>query len=123
MTRKTLLFTALLLLLGTVVAGAVETTKKPKEKAKIKLEQARSSLRSTYAIDIEAYQDGTLLEIVAADYSGPAYVEILGSSIARMVQIDSTGYATVDISQLPEGTYTLRITIDGNVIEGTIYIE
>ena len=120
MKRKTIFFTMILFLLVPTVLAGIQTAEKQKDKEKIKLQQAGSgSLHSVPAIKVEAYQNGSVIELFVENYTGLVEVFIQQSSICKIVGIDETGYISIDISQLPERkTYILRIVIDHKVYEG-----
>lgn len=120
MKQKIIFFISLMLLVGTAASAGIRVEKKPKEKVDLLVVKKSGVRRLGSPIFLEAYSDGTTLELFADDYAGPATVEIAGGSIYGTVEIDETGYVAVDISQLPEGTYTLRITMGETVFEGVL---
>mgnify|MGYP000848146454 CR=1 FL=1 len=89
-----------------------------KEKDKIELRE-NCTTRSATAFTLEAYKNGTSIDLFVENYTGQVEIFIQQSSIYHIVEINEAGHVSIDISQLPAGrTYTLRIVIDGKEYEG-----
>ncbi|MPN28425.1 hypothetical protein SDC9_175866 [bioreactor metagenome] len=67
---------------------------------------------------MEAHHDDSILELFVDNYTGSVTMHILSSSLCITVGINETGYVTMDISQLPEGSYTLQVVIGSAIFEG-----
>ena len=68
---------------------------------------------------MEAYKNGTSIDLFVENYTGPVEIFIQQSPIYHIVEINETGYVSIDISQLPGGrTYTLHIIIDNIEYKG-----
>lgn len=94
-----------------ILNAGIRTT--DKEKDKIELRRCATT-RSASAFHMEAYKNGTSIDLFVENYTGQVEIFIQQSPIYNIVEINEAGYVSIDISQLPAGrTYTLRIVIDG----------
>lgn len=72
-------------------------------------------------IIIDAYNSNNLVTIHVQNYRGGAWVEIIGSRGVRQsyFEVYDMGFEAVNIGDLRPGKYTIRITIDSEVYQGT----
>lgn len=92
------------------IFGEAETSK-PIEK--IFLEKATKT-RSVTATEVNTYTDDNILTVEVENYTGDVYVQVFGAEGATQLVFSSYNYgsAILDISSLPQGTYTVSITLN-----------
>ncbi|WP_298649895.1 hypothetical protein [uncultured Proteiniphilum sp.] len=121
MKQKTIFLVALMLQFClTNLLATPQTAGDPKEKEKIELKEKEKMTYSDTVIEVEAYHDGSIIELFVNNYTGYVTMHIPGSSLYITMEVNESGYATMDISQLPEGGHTLLIRIGSMIFEGEI---
>lgn len=99
-----------------ILNAGIHTT--DKEKDKIELRRCATT-RSSSAFDVEAYKNGTSIDLFVENYTGQVEIFIQQSPVYHIAEINEAGHVSIDISQLSVGrTYILRIVIDGKEYEG-----
>jgi hypothetical protein len=94
----------------------IHSTDRTNEKIEL---QRDGSTRPGFVFNVEAYKNGMSIDLFVENFTGPVEIFIQQSPIYHIVEINETGYVTIDISQLPGGrTYTLRIIIDNKEYVG-----
>lgn len=81
---------------------------------------------SSDAVLVEAFNDRYSLTISVENYTGSVYVELIGSrGIWGQYSFDvyEVGAEVFSTASLRAGTYTVRITLETGVYEGTFYKE
>ncbi|WP_298645826.1 hypothetical protein [uncultured Proteiniphilum sp.] len=100
-----------------ILNAGIHTTNKPKDKIELR---ENCITRSAFALSVEAYKNGTTIDLFVENYTGQVEIFILQSPIYHIVEINEAGYVSIDISQLSVGRiYILRIVIDNKEFEGT----
>lgn len=119
MKQKTIFLSALMLLFGLInVFAVIQTTVNQDEKEEIRLSEEGKMPHSITFTQVEAYHDGSVIELYVDNYVGPVTMHIKGSSLYITVDVNGSGFATMDISQLPGGVHTLQVTTESSVLVG-----
>lgn len=123
MKTKFLFLTALLFALSFIQFSNAENadTKRLSVQDKIFFSKQSGSTRSASATEIEGHSDGNLMTIFVQNYRGGVWVQLYGGRTARQSYFYAfgIGFEVINIAGLRAGTYTVRLTLDNEVYEGT----
>ena len=120
MKPNTILLLAALLLLITLFAFTGSHQGKDKASEKIDLVKREDGTRSATLTEVTSFIQNNNIIIRISIYSGLATINIEGKGDSKQqeMQVNDSGCIIMDISFLPEGTYSLCILLDNGVYEG-----
>ena len=100
-----------------------DTKKINDEQDEIAFKRIGGTTRSTDAVLVEGFADRYSLTVSVENYTGNVLVQVIGGRSNRLYNFDvyEVGAEIFSISTLRSGTYTVRITLDSGVYEGTFY--
>ncbi|HBG41313.1 MAG TPA: hypothetical protein DDW85_07850 [Porphyromonadaceae bacterium] len=87
----------------------------------IELKQQEKPSRSATTTEVKAYiEDWKDLNVEIINYTGQVAVHVYGSNNTQYTMFTSydNGFGTLDISSLPEGSYTVYITLENTIYQG-----
>lgn len=100
----------------------VDDAKKINSEAdRISVKRIGGTTRSADAVLVEAFADRNTLTVSIENYTGNAVVQVTGGRSSRQYtfEVYEAGAEIFDISSLRSGTYTVRITLNSGVYEGS----